>query len=141
LFKQEDELPIEEPSALNDDAKKHFLHRTIAGQHLDRPAAPRAKRRQANAASNGGAFGESSRHLRPNAIVAAGGPAPIHRRSEENSGNRPLLLQTVDYLEKCSLSKKRQSVESSLAILPIIVRLPLVLQRTSAAGTIYRSQM
>jgi len=109
LFKQEDELPIEEPSALNDDAKKHFLHRTIAGQHLDRPAAPRAKRRQANAASNGGAFGESSRHLRPNAIVAAGGPAPIHRRSEENSGNRPLLLQTVDYLEKCSLSKKRQS--------------------------------
>src|SRR5260370_12849797 len=63
-----------------------------------------SKRRQANAPSNGGAFGESSRHLRPNAIVAAGGPAPIHRRSEENSGNRPLLLQTVYYLEKCSLS-------------------------------------
>src|SRR6266566_2407929 len=100
----------------------------------------RSKRRQANGLSYGGAFAESSRHLRPNAIVAAGGPAPIRRRREETSGNRPCCCKTFHYLDKVRYLKRGNRVKSSLAILPIVVRLPLVPQCTSAAGTIYWSQ-
>ncbi|SRR6266567_6065232 len=47
---------------------------------------------------------------------------------------RLIIWKNVHYL------KRGNRVESSLAILPIVVRLPLVLQRTSAAGTKYWSQ-
>jgi len=142
LFKQEDELPIEEPSALNADAKKHFLHRTIAGQHLDRPAAPRVpsggKRTPHLMAEHLGrapAISDRMPSWLLEALPRSTGGAKKTPATDLYCCKRLIIWKNVHYL------KRGNWVESSLAILPIIVRLPLVLQRTSAAGTIYWSQM